>query len=77
MSLGVAATKVNAAEVRCPVLCVSAGEDRNVAAWISRRIAARYRGQHQIHPMLPHWIIAESAVETVAPPVLSWLRRTV
>ncbi|MET0898121.1 MAG: alpha/beta fold hydrolase [Mycobacterium sp.] len=77
MSLGVAATKVNAAEVRCPVLCVSAGQDRNVAAWISRRIAARYQAQHQIHPMLPHWIVAESAVETVAPPVLSWLRRTV
>jgi hypothetical protein len=59
------------------VLNVSAGSDRNVAQWISRRIAKRYGAQHQVHPGLPHWIIAESAVETVAPPVLSWLRRTV
>lgn len=77
MTLDAAATKVAAADVRCPVLCVSAGEDRFVAPWISRRIAARYQAQHQVHPTLPHWIIAESAVDTVAPPVLSWLRRTV
>lgn len=77
MSLGVNATKVKAADVQCPVLCVSAGEDRNVAPWISRRIAARYGAQHHVHPTLPHWIIAESAVESVAPPVLSWLRRSV
>lgn len=77
MSLGASSTKVKASEVTCPVLCVSAGEDRNVAQWISRRIAARYHAQHQMHPGLPHWIIAESAVETVASPVLSWLRRTV
>jgi pimeloyl-ACP methyl ester carboxylesterase len=77
MSTGGKSTRVKAADVRCPVLCVSAGEDRNVAQWISRRIAKRYGAQHQVHPALPHWIIAESAVETVAPPVLSWLRRTV
>lgn len=77
MSLGASSTRVKSSAVTCPVLCVSAGEDRNVAQWISRRIAARYGAAHQVHPMLPHWIIAESAVETVAPPVLSWLRRTV
>lgn len=77
MSLGAPATRVRATEVTCPVLNVSAGSDRNVAQWISRRIAARYHAQHQVHPGLPHWIIAESAVQTVAPPVLSWLGRTV
>lgn len=77
MSVGAPATRVRAAEVTCPVLNVSAGSDRNVAQWISRRIAARYHARHQVHPGLPHWIIAESAVETVAPPVLSWLGRTV
>ncbi|ANW66969.1 hypothetical protein BCA37_28405 [Mycobacterium sp. djl-10] len=77
ISLGSPATRVRSADVTCPVLNVSAGSDRNVAQWISRRIAKRYGAQHQVHPGLPHWIIAESAVETVAPPVLSWLRRTV
>lgn len=75
MSLGTPATKVDVDAVRCPVLCVSAGQDRNVAPWISRRLAARYNAEHQVHPTLPHWIIAESAADDVVPPVLSWLER--
>jgi pimeloyl-ACP methyl ester carboxylesterase len=77
MSMGAASTKVNASDVSCPVLCVSAGSDQNVAPWMSRRIAKRYGAEHQEHPGKPHWIIAESAMDEVAPPVLEWLRRTV
>ncbi len=77
MSMGAAATKVKPSDVTCPVLCVSAGSDQNVAPWISRRIARRYGAEHQDHPGKPHWIIAESALDDVAPPVLEWLRRTV
>lgn len=77
ISMGGAATRVTASEVTCPVLCVSGGSDQNVAPWISRRIAKRYRAEHQVHPGKPHWIIAESALDEVAPPVLDWLRRTV
>lgn len=76
MSMGAPVTKVDASAVNCPVLCVSAGSDRNVAQWISRRIAARYGAEHQIHPDKPHWIIAQSALDEVAPPVLAWLQRT-
>ncbi|WP_280384512.1 alpha/beta hydrolase [Nocardia wallacei] len=74
MTFGSPSVRVDPAAVTCPVLCVSAGADRNVAPWISARIAARYRAEHQVHPGLPHWIIAASAVEQVAPPVLRWLR---
>jgi pimeloyl-ACP methyl ester carboxylesterase len=77
MSMGAAVTKVKASDVTCPVLCVTAGSDRNVAPWISRRIARRYGAEHQDHPGKPHWIIAESALDDVAPPVLEWLRRVV
>ncbi|MGV0742437.1 alpha/beta hydrolase [Mycolicibacterium sp. XJ870] len=77
MSMGAPVTKVDARAVTCPVLCVSAGEDRNVAQWISRRIAARYHAEHQVHPEKPHWIIAQSALDEVAPPVLAWLQRVV
>ncbi|MDT5107448.1 MAG: hypothetical protein QOI25_4961 [Mycobacterium sp.] len=77
MSMGAASTKVTASQVTCPVLCVSAGADRNVAPWISRRIAKRYGAEHQDHPGKPHWIVAESALDEVAPPVLEWLLRTV
>jgi pimeloyl-ACP methyl ester carboxylesterase len=76
MTFGTPVTRVKAADVRCPVLVVSAGSDRNVAPWLSRRLAARYGAEHQVHPALPHWIIAESALPEVAPPVLAWLRST-
>lgn len=76
MSMGSPATRVDTADVTCPVLCVSGGSDRNVAPWISRRIAARYGAEHQVHPGAPHWIIADSLVDEVLPPVLAWLDRT-
>jgi hypothetical protein len=73
MSLGSRDTRVDPAAVHCPVLCVSGGVDRNVATWISRRIARRYSAQEHHHPDLPHWIVANSALSQVAPPVLGWL----
>lgn len=73
MSLGSRDTRVDPRAVRCPVLCVSGGADRNVATWISRRIARRYSAQAHHHPNLPHWIVANSALPQVAPPVLGWL----
>ncbi len=77
MSLGSRDTRVDRAAVRCPVLCVSGGADRNVATWISRRIARRYSAQEHHHPNLPHWIVADSALSQVAPPVLGWLEARV
>lgn len=75
MSLGLPIMRVDPAEVTCPVLCASAGADRNVAPWMSRRLAARYRAEHHVHPGLPHWIIAESALPEVGPPTVAWLDR--
>ncbi|MDG5484050.1 alpha/beta hydrolase [Mycolicibacterium gadium] len=73
MSLGSPDTRVDPHAVHCPVLCVSGGADRNVATWISRRIARRYSAQQHHHPDLPHWIVANSALHQVAPPVMAWL----
>lgn len=77
MSLGSASTKVDASSVTSPLLCVIGGSDNNVAPWISRAIAKRYRAEYHFHPNAPHWIVAESLVDQVAPPVLEWLRRNV
>lgn len=76
MLIGAPVTRVNASDVTCPVLCVSAGEDRNVTSRASRQIARRYGAEHFVHPALPHWIIAESALHEVAPPVLAWISET-
>lgn len=77
MSMGSPSTRVDTDKVTCPMLCVSGGADRNVAPWISRRIAARYGAEHQVHPNAPHWIVADSLVDEVLPPILDWLERTV
>jgi pimeloyl-ACP methyl ester carboxylesterase len=77
MSLGPPIMRVDADNVTCPVLCATAGADRNVAPWISRRIAARYRAEHHVYPGLPHWIIAESALPQVGPPTVAWLDRVI
>lgn len=76
MSMGAGSTRVDTADVTCPVLCVSGGSDRNVAPWISRRLATRYGAEHQVHPSAPHWMVADSLVGEVVPPILAWLRRT-
>jgi pimeloyl-ACP methyl ester carboxylesterase len=73
LTFGTAATRVTRDAVRCPVLVVSGGADRNVADWITRRIVRRYHATHQVHPRLPHWIIAPSALDDVAPGVVGWL----
>jgi pimeloyl-ACP methyl ester carboxylesterase len=77
MTFGTTATRVARDAVRCPVLVVSGGADRNVADWISRRIVRRYHATHQVHPRLPHWIIAPSALDEVAPGVVRWLNSVV
>lgn len=73
MTFGLPSMRVRRGSVDCPVLCVSGTADRNVSNAISRRIAARYRAEHQIHPGAPHWIVAESLADEVVPPVLDWL----
>lgn len=76
MSFGLPSMRLRRGGVDCPVLCVSGTADRNVSNTISRRIAVRYGAEHQVHPGKPHWIVAESLADKVAPPVLDWVRET-
>lgn len=76
MTFGTPATRVPRRAVRCPVLCVSGTADRNVANWQSRRLARRYGAEHQVHHGAPHWIVADSLADRVAPGVLEWLSAT-
>jgi alpha-beta hydrolase superfamily lysophospholipase len=74
MTFGLPSMRLRRGTVDCPVLCVSGGADRNVSNTISRRIAARYGAEHQVWPEAPHWIVAESLADEIAPPVLDWLQ---
>ena len=76
MTFGTPATRVGRGTISCPVLCVSGTADRNVSNAISRRLARRYGAVHHAHPGAPHWIVAPSLAEQVAPPVLEWVART-
>ena len=62
--------------VRCPVLCLSGGADRNVSARISRSITKRYDATHHVFPERGHWLIAPSGVDEVAGVVLRWLQES-
>lgn len=71
MAFGIPSTRVRRGAVTCPVLCVSGTSDRNVSTRVHRRIARRYRADHQVHVGAPHWIVASSLIGTVPHP--SWI----
>ncbi len=75
MLVGARSTRVPKEAVTCPVLAVTAGADRNVPRRSSEAIARRYGADHLVHETAPHWIIAESLIDEVAPGVLDWVAR--
>jgi pimeloyl-ACP methyl ester carboxylesterase len=77
MSFGTRPTRVKRGAVRCPVLCVSGTSDLNVSNRTARMIARRYKAEHHVHAGAPHWIIAESLLDDVAPRVLYWIHNEV
>ena len=78
LSMGAPSTKVRASEVTCPG-AVRQSQDRTRTSRRGSRGASpsATAPNSRTIPALPHWIIAESLVDQVAPPVLDWLRRTV
>ncbi len=66
-------SRVRASDVRCPVLCVSGGEDRIISRRIARRVAAYYRADHHVLQDRGHWLLARAGLERVAQLVLEWL----
>jgi len=66
-------SRIRASDVRCPVLCVSGGEDRIISRRVARRVAAHYGADHHVLQDRGHWLLARAGLETVAQPVLKWL----
>ena len=75
MSLG--AIAVDAARVTCPVLSVTADEDRFVVPRIGRALARKYRAASIEVTGHAHLAISEPGWEKVAAQVINWLDKTV
>lgn len=75
ISLG--AVRVDPRAVRCPVLSVSAAEDRFVPARVGARIAAKYHASHWILPAHAHFIVWEPGWEEPANDIERWLAHVV
>ena len=75
ISLGT--TRVDARAVRCPVLCVSAADDRFVPARVGARLAAKYHASHWVEPSHAHFIPWEPGWEQPAVDIERWLAHVV
>lgn len=73
LSLG--AVKVDAARVRCPMLVVSAAEDRFVPPAVGRRIARKYGAAYRVFAGHGHFMIWEPGWERPAAAIEEWLAR--
>jgi pimeloyl-ACP methyl ester carboxylesterase len=68
------ASKVNAEDVKCPMLVIGAAEDRITPASVVRQVARKYpQAQYREYEQHAHWIIGEPDWERVANDTLSWL----
>jgi pimeloyl-ACP methyl ester carboxylesterase len=62
-------------EIRCPVLCITPGDDRMIPRRASDAVALRHKARHIVLDGRGHWLIAESGIDPVAGLVLDWLAR--
>jgi pimeloyl-ACP methyl ester carboxylesterase len=66
---------VDERRVRCPVLSVSAGDDRFVVPRVGRALARKYGAEYRRFEGHGHAIVAEPGWERVAEAVLEWVGR--
>tara|TARA_B100000614_G_scaffold237175_1_gene235203 strand:- start:3163 stop:3915 length:753 start_codon:yes stop_codon:yes gene_type:complete len=74
-SLGVDGSQVDSSKVNCPVLVVSASEDRVTPASMIKKIAKKYQ-PHSTYLEFSghaHWITREPGWEMVADRIIEWL----
>ena len=71
------ASRVDEANVTCPVLVVAGGRDRITPASVVRKVAAKYRAvsTYKEFPNHAHWVIGEPYWQEVAEHVSHWLER--
>lgn len=73
--LAIGGSGVKLSAIRCPVLCLSAGDDRLVPPSAASRIAAATGAELVVVDGHGHWLIAGSLTGIVAATVRDWLER--
>lgn len=68
------ATRINAADVTCPMLVIGASKDRITPVSVVKQIAAKYpQATYREYANHAHWIVAEANWQTVANDILVWI----
>ena len=71
--LALGAVAVDGARVTCPVVCVSAADDRFVAPSVGRKVARKYHAPWWLYPGHGHFLVQEPGWEGPAGDVERWL----
>lgn len=65
---------VTPADIRCPVLSITAGDDALVSPSVGKALADRYHGRHLHYPNRGHYcLVAEPGWEDVARAITRWI----
>jgi pimeloyl-ACP methyl ester carboxylesterase len=69
------ATRVNAADVRCPMLVIGAGKDRITPASVVRQVAAKYpQANYREYHNNGHWVVGEPNWQDIVTDIVGWLK---
>ena len=71
------ASKVDEKKIKCPMLAISADEDRILPPSIIEKIAKKYNANYKKFFNHAHWIIAEPRWEEVALYIHNWINKNV
>jgi pimeloyl-ACP methyl ester carboxylesterase len=62
-------------EIRCPILCLTPGDDRMIGRRTTEAVVARHKARHIVLDGRGHWVIARSGIDQVARHIVEWLAR--
>ncbi len=68
------ASRVDESKVDCPMLVISASEDRVLSVSVQKKIARKYKAEYKEFEKHAHWIITEPGWEKVAKYILQWIK---
>jgi alpha-beta hydrolase superfamily lysophospholipase len=68
---------VDESKVKCPMLVISAKEDRASPTKMVRKISEKYGSDFKEYQFHAHWIIQEIGWQSVAKDILEWIDKKI